>query len=205
MPTQTFFHLPKEKQERIMKAAKDEFSTYSFYDASINRIIKKAEISRGSFYLYFENKEDLFMHLLSQYKNELGCYMLSTLNNEKCDIFTLHLKMFDFITTKVQEEEHHAFLSMILTSMDIRLATKLMHFIDPDEITQEQIQLFSQVADLDKLNLDPQQNDLEQMLSILKSIFANQIVAALNNPSTIERERNNLMRKLELLKTGFLK
>ena len=49
MPTNTFFNLPIEKKKKIMNAAKSEFVEYSFYDASINRIIKNAGISRGSF------------------------------------------------------------------------------------------------------------------------------------------------------------
>ena len=59
MPTNNFFNLPIEKKKKIMNAAKSEFVEYSFYDASINRIIKNAGISRGSFYMYFENKEDI--------------------------------------------------------------------------------------------------------------------------------------------------
>lgn len=89
--------------------------------------------------------------------------------------------------------------------MDLRLAEKLMHFIDPEEINQEQIQLFSQIEGLDKLNLHPQENNLEQMISILKSILFHQLLTALKNPSTIESDRKDLLRKFELLKTGFLK
>ena len=54
MPTNTFFNLPIEKKEKIINAAKSEFVEYSFHDASINRIIKSAGISRVLFYMYFE-------------------------------------------------------------------------------------------------------------------------------------------------------
>ena len=50
MPTQTFFNLPKDKQQRLLDAAATEFSRAPLKDASINNIIKLAEISRGSFY-----------------------------------------------------------------------------------------------------------------------------------------------------------
>ncbi len=59
VPTQTFFHLPKEKQKTLLKAAINEFTQYSFENASINQIIKEASIPRGSFYMYFRDKEDL--------------------------------------------------------------------------------------------------------------------------------------------------
>ena len=49
MPTQTFFNLPKKKQELLLKSARNEFTNTSFENASINQIIKEAGISRGSF------------------------------------------------------------------------------------------------------------------------------------------------------------
>lgn len=64
MPTDTFFNLPPDKRKRILDAATDEFSTYTFDEASIARIVKGAGIPRGSFYQYFEDKKDLFKYIL---------------------------------------------------------------------------------------------------------------------------------------------
>jgi len=66
MPTQTFFNLSNSKQERIIKAAVEEFGAHPYLKTSINRIIKKAEISKGSFYQYFNNKNDLYKYILDQ-------------------------------------------------------------------------------------------------------------------------------------------
>lgn len=63
MPTERFYNLPKEKKEIIIKAAKDEFIQVPFEKVSINRIIKHAGISRGSFYTYFEDKHDLLAYI----------------------------------------------------------------------------------------------------------------------------------------------
>lgn len=60
MPKQTFFNLPPEKQETILKAAIEEFSQQGFDLSSIQRIITSSGIPRGSFYQYFEDKTDLF-------------------------------------------------------------------------------------------------------------------------------------------------
>jgi len=53
MPTNTFFHLPEEKQQRLLDAAQIEFSRHSLQEASIANIVKLAGIPRGSFYQYF--------------------------------------------------------------------------------------------------------------------------------------------------------
>src|ERR1044071_2360821 len=64
MPKQTFFNLPSEKRETIMNAAIEEFAEYGLENASTNRIVKNSGIAKGSFYQYFEDKQDVFMHLL---------------------------------------------------------------------------------------------------------------------------------------------
>ena len=64
MPKQTFFNLPAEKRETIMNAAIEEFAEYGLENASTNRIVKNSGIAKGSFYQYFEDKQDVFMHLL---------------------------------------------------------------------------------------------------------------------------------------------
>jgi AcrR family transcriptional regulator len=64
MPKQTFFNLPEEKREKIFNAAVDEFAEYGLDNASTNRIVKNSGIAKGSFYQYFEDKQDVFMHMI---------------------------------------------------------------------------------------------------------------------------------------------
>lgn len=64
MPKATFYNLSEEKKNRIFAAALQEFSVRTFSQASLNQIIKNAGIPKGSFYQYFENKEDLYLCLM---------------------------------------------------------------------------------------------------------------------------------------------
>lgn len=73
MPTERFQNLPKEKKKIIMEAAKAEFVRVSFEKASINRIIKDAGISRGSFYTYFEDKHDLLAYIFEDAADNFQC------------------------------------------------------------------------------------------------------------------------------------
>ena len=70
MPKQTFLNLPHEKRQAIVNAAVDEFSEYGFEAASINRIVTSSNISKGSFYQYFEDKADVFRYLLTVLERE---------------------------------------------------------------------------------------------------------------------------------------
>lgn len=66
MPKETFFNLSEAKRKRIIDAALKEFGTYPYLKTSINRIIKMGDISKGSFYQYFNNKKDLYKYIIEQ-------------------------------------------------------------------------------------------------------------------------------------------
>jgi AcrR family transcriptional regulator len=70
MPKQTFLNLPSEKRKTIMNAAVEEFAEYGLENASTNRIVKNSGIAKGSFYQYFEDKQDVFMHMLDMIEQE---------------------------------------------------------------------------------------------------------------------------------------
>jgi TetR/AcrR family transcriptional regulator len=70
MPKETFNKLPIEKQKLIFDACVKEFSTFTYSQASINQIIKNANISRGSFYQYFEDKWDAYEMMMGRIAQE---------------------------------------------------------------------------------------------------------------------------------------
>lgn len=66
MPSKVFFNLPAEKRERIIAAAYHEFSQNIFEKASIRNILAEADIGTGSFYRYFESKDELYLYVIDQ-------------------------------------------------------------------------------------------------------------------------------------------
>lgn len=62
----TFEKISPEKRERIIKIATQEFAKNGFKGANINVIAKKAGISIGSMYNYFESKEDLLLTVVNE-------------------------------------------------------------------------------------------------------------------------------------------
>ncbi len=64
MPKPTFFNLPDEKKRTILDAAIEAFIAHGYEAASVSQIVAEAGIAKGSFYQYFEDKLDLFNHLL---------------------------------------------------------------------------------------------------------------------------------------------
>lgn len=64
-----------ERQARraeVLRHAKWIFARKGYHRTNVSDIISRARIARGTFYLYFENKRDLFQELLDQVLRELA-------------------------------------------------------------------------------------------------------------------------------------
>lgn len=95
MPKETFFNLSSEKRERIEQAAIEEFRDYYYDSSSVNRIVENARIAKGSFYQYFDDKKDLYKHIMSLIVHKKLEHMSPTLRNPLgLDVFTLLREMY---------------------------------------------------------------------------------------------------------------
>jgi AcrR family transcriptional regulator len=60
VPRQRFFNLAPGARARLLRLATKQFVERGFEGASLNEILADAGISKGAYYYYFEDKEDLF-------------------------------------------------------------------------------------------------------------------------------------------------
>ena len=99
MPKETFLRLSEDKKEKILSAAKKEFSRVTLEEVSIKNIVEDAEIARGSFYQYFEDKEDLLEYMLTIHFKEMNEKMEKQLEEVNGDIFEFFIALYDFMTS----------------------------------------------------------------------------------------------------------
>ena len=83
---EAFDNIPEEKRARILATAAAEFASKGFATANINVIAKKAGISIGSMYNYFESKEALFL-TVGENGYKIIESILKTINTQDGDIF----------------------------------------------------------------------------------------------------------------------
>jgi len=108
MPTQTFINLSKEKKEKIIHFAIKEFASNPFSEVSINKIIKNAKISRGSFYTYFADKYDLLIYLMDELKEKLiqnlQLHFEQNQTNLEDIILEIHKNFFDLCADEIYKK-----------------------------------------------------------------------------------------------------
>ncbi|MFZ2632113.1 MAG: futalosine hydrolase [Desulfosalsimonadaceae bacterium] len=65
-PGKTFQNLSPEKQERITRIAAEEFGDKGFDGASVNAMVDRMGIAKGSIFQYFGDKKGLFLFVFNQ-------------------------------------------------------------------------------------------------------------------------------------------
>lgn len=60
-------NIPEDKKEAILEAALEEFAIGGYENASTNKIVEKAGISKGLLFHYFGNKKGLFIYVYNYY------------------------------------------------------------------------------------------------------------------------------------------
>ena len=89
MPSERFYRLSEEKRKTICEAAIREFARVTMDKVSINQIIKNADISRGSFYTYFEDKWDIVSYIFEDIQEKLIILVKDRARKTGGDIFAV--------------------------------------------------------------------------------------------------------------------
>jgi len=72
-----FERLSEEKKERIMHACIDEFARAGYLNASTNKMVRVAGISKGSLFKYFISKNELYMEVINHILEDFFEYVQS--------------------------------------------------------------------------------------------------------------------------------
>lgn len=76
-----------DKRDRIINAALEEFGNNAFNKASTNTIVKRAGVSKGLLYHYFESKEELYYYLIEFCFKTISLTLKNEMNWEITDFF----------------------------------------------------------------------------------------------------------------------
>ena len=202
MPTQTFFRLPEGKRERLTEAAWKEFMSVRFADASINRIVHEAQIPRGSFYQYFEDKEDLFFYLLGLHREEAYALMDGALAGAGGDPFRSTLLLFDEVFR--EDGEIRASLRQIIDvlrlNQNMDMTRMLLDHMKPDP----ELQGLERRIGRDGFRR-PDEDFFNEVAGLLAFSFGCAVHNILCCGAAVASEREKLLTRLEVLRRGSMK
>lgn len=199
MPKSTFYNLNEEKKEKIKKAINNEFSKNPFSKASISNIIEEAQIPRGSFYQYFDDKEDALKYILDEVAQKERKKIIDILNRNSGDIFKTSIESFDYILNKNINEKEIQFLKNVVQEIkeenidfQLPIRSNFKSTVEKWNINTESLNIKSE-------------EDLKYILRILFIVTKTQIMDVILKRTSKEKSRENLIKQIQILKEGMTK
>ena len=203
MIKKTFYTLPYEKRKRITDAVIKEFMERPNEKVSINRIIKTAEISRGSFYQYFDDKVDLIEIITKTMFDESSNKAKEILKLSCGVLFVMYIKMFDYFDDYSSQKQTMKIMRNIVDSFKANDDLVSEYLKNRFNMALTNNEIYTMV---DRQNLKFQDNEsVKCLIEILTQVLKNAIFDVFVAGSDREEVRERLIKKIDIIKQGAVK
>lgn len=201
MPKLTFFNLPENKRKVLIDAAENEFARVPLHEASIANIVKSAGIPRGSFYQYFENKDDLYFYLLDEKLKEGKEHFLTMLEVHNGDIIEAVIDMHHNFLIMMPDEEEENFIKNALLYATHKVENSFRYMIDSTQ-DQDHFQKMLELVNKELVNVR-KDTELVPVLQIIAAIAFHNLIDKLSRKLSDEEAIKHFRVKMELIKNGI--
>lgn len=195
MPTAHFERLKIDRKNSIIKAATREFATKDYSEVSVRDIAEKADISRGSFYLYFDDKEDCYLTVINAYKNRLEQGLLN-IYLKAPSITDVVLQVFDYFTHLSSFEQ--GLFEHIGNNLNTEVQDMILNAFDKFGNTINEH--LEQCLRAQEIEVTPEiQEQLVLRREILFSLLITSVVELSIGRASIDEVRESLAKKVEIV------
>ncbi len=201
MPKQTYLNLNREKKERIFNAGVLEFSYHEINDASVNTIVRIANISKGSFYQYFEDKNDFYWYIVTEIiYGKIGKYE-QILKRNKGDFFVTEETLFNNMLSLFDDSKYRNLIVNVYKNSFLDLQSKL---------TQKSSTIYIDMYDslmeygFKGYNIKSKE-DFLLVFDMVRAIANTTIITMISDKLTKQETSTLYHKRLELLEKGILR
>ncbi len=206
MISPTFQNLKEDKKNRIIDAALVEFSTRPFNEASITNIVKNADISRGSFYQYFGNKENIYKHLVNFLYTKHRDELVNILIENSGQLYPSLLKFYENYIDDLFESKYFAFYKNTFRYVNHYLIGDegVLSLRNQSTNREEEQNNFIQIVDMDDLKAESSQDVLEYIYFLVNTIH-HMVIDGFVNDLPIDEIKSRSYRAVDWLYYGIKK
>ncbi len=201
MPTDTFKNLPQEKKEKIIKSAEKEFARVPFAQTSIKNIVENAGIARGSFYQYFESKEDLLEYIISNHAIMVNKSIEEKFYNTNGDIFEVFISIYDNVIEQCIIKEDMELYKNILENM--KNTEEGIFFSNMKKYKPKDISEYYNFINKEKLNVK-NEDDMKLIIKMLDNITKRAIIMSFKHNDK-SKAKIDYLKMINYLKFGIMK
>lgn len=156
-------------REQLLKEGEEIFAKFGIKKTNIGDITDAVGIGKGSFYIFYDSKEELFMAILNQIMNEMkehtDYYINQKLKVAKGEIYLLFREIFDFLNAR----------PLLMTFFSDNDSVYYLHRKLPKDLLEkcakyEEDSFFSLIKVLSDKGLIKKNIDIKFALALLQSI-----------------------------------
>lgn len=203
MPKQTFFNLPEQKRQKLIESAETEFTRVPLFEASIANIVKSAGISRGSFYQYFQDKDDLYFFLLEDKLKIAKIYFSGLLEKHQGDLIEALIELQNYFLHALSDEEEKQFLKNALLYTTHRVESSFTSIWDT-YLEKEEFKKVGELINRSYLDITAEK-ELLHIFKIVSALAFNNLIEKTVKGLSDEEAMESFKLSMSLLKHGIYK
>lgn len=206
MISPTFQNLKEDKKNRIIDAALEEFSLRPFNEASITNIVKNADISRGSFYQYFGNKENIYKYLVNFLYTKHRDELVNILLKNSGQLYPSLLEFYEHYIDALFESKYFAFYKNTFRYVNHYLIGDegVLSLRNQSTNREEQQKQFMTIVSMDDLKAASSKEVLEYIYFLVNTIH-HMVIDGFVNDLPIDEIKSRSYRAVDWLYYGIKK
>ena len=167
---------------------------------TVQKALEEADIARGSFYQYFESKEDLLIYILKENSEKLNIKLKNEVSKTNGDIFKLYIFLYDSMLEEFTGNSDQDLFKQIF--INLKSSDENIFDIVKNIKPQNIIDYYEQI---DKTNLKIENyDDLTVVCDMLNAITRRAVIKNFKNKSK-EECKAMFLKEIEYLKHGIEK
>lgn len=189
---------------KIVGASMCELSRVPADKISINKIIKTAGISRGSFYQYFEDKSDLLDYILSDFKNIIQKCFRKNLEKYNGNLFKMTEAVYDEIILLGKDERNLKIIKNFLLGMKFTKNERL-NFMKLFDISENFLNdIFSPYVNQNNFR-DVSENFVRVIIDIICLLMKQSFTDVFSDYDNLEMYKKDFYIQLDIIRHGAIK
>lgn len=200
MLSSRFFKLPDEKRSKILKAVHSELAEFPVDELSINRIIHSAGISRGSFYQYFKDKDDLLEYVFSDFRQVMIREIKASIERNQGDMFEVGMDILKKIVAMGSREENRRIFVNVFSY--VKVAQSSLERVIADE--EALVNGFVRYIDRSRLKFTSDE-EVRELMKLGLALFKDSICRCFADIDNASEIMDNFRKRVEIIKYGAWK
>ncbi|OLP61146.1 TetR family transcriptional regulator [Xaviernesmea oryzae] len=192
------------KREQILAGAKRVFMSVGFDAASMNDIAREAGVSKGTIYVYFDNKEDLFCRLIEEERARFVRNVKDTLNDQAPIQHTLTGFGIRFATHVCSESTICAMRSVLSVKERMPQLTKRFFSATPENVYTVLKSFLDRQVDAGRLEIDDVELAARQFIDLCTAgVFKRRLFGDLAVPPDEDEIARMVASAVRLFTVGY--